>query len=398
MADEAGRLLVVDDNVENRDLLHRRLSRRGYRVETAEDGEGALQAVAEGGFDLVLLDILMPGMNGLEVLERIRRDHAAGDLPVVMVTALSESEDVVTALELGANDYITKPIDFPVVRARVETQLSLKRSRDALRDAHERTRRELEAASRVQRALLPDSLPELEGMRFAWRYEPCDELAGDLLNVIPFDEHRAAVYVLDVCGHGVRSSLLSVAMSHTLSRRADPTSIVTSSASDGEGYQPESPATVAGRLSALFPMEDNGMLFATLTYCVLDRRAGRFTYTCAGSPGPLRIRSEGDAIRHDEPGLPIGIRIDDESGDHAYRDHVLEIGPGDRLFLYSDGFLEEQGPSGEEFGQERVSETLAGTRDRSLDEGLDALVETLRAWVAPQRFRDDLSIVALEID
>jgi sigma-B regulation protein RsbU (phosphoserine phosphatase) len=397
MGDEPGRLLVVDDNENNRNLLSRRLARRGYQVETAEDGARALQAIAERDFDLVLLDILMPGMSGLEVLERMRRDHPPGDLPVVMVTALSESDDIVSALKLGANDYVTKPIDFPVVQARVETQLSLKRSRDALRAAHERTRRELAAAARLQRALLPQSPPALEGMRFAWRYEPCDELAGDILNVIPFDKDRAAVYVLDVCGHGVRSSLLSVAMTHTLSRRTDPSSIITVPRQHGEGDEPENPANVARRLSALFPMEENGMLFATLTYGVFDRRAGCFTYTCAGAPGPLRVRPEGDATRYDEPGLPIGVAVDDGLGEHAYRNHALEIGPGDRLFLYSDGFLEEQDPDGEEFGQERVSGALARTRGLPLNESLGALVEALRAWVAPHPCRDDLSIVAIEI-
>jgi adenylate cyclase len=123
-----GNLLVVDDEPRNRDVLARRLERRGYRVSVAADGRSALHALEREEFDLVVLDVLMPGMSGLEVLETIRRTRTAAELPVIMATALDRSTDTVNALELGANDYVTKPIDLPVVLARVEAQLRLKRA------------------------------------------------------------------------------------------------------------------------------------------------------------------------------------------------------------------------------------------------------------------------------
>jgi len=119
-------LLVVDDNEMNRDLLSRRLERKGYRVKTAADGLHALELVGQGSIDLVLLDIMMPGMSGIEVLRALREQSSASELPVIMVSAKGESEDVVQALELGANDYVTKPIDFPVVLARVQSQLRMR--------------------------------------------------------------------------------------------------------------------------------------------------------------------------------------------------------------------------------------------------------------------------------
>lgn len=123
-----GSLLVVDDNEMNRDMLARRLQRHGYTVAVAEDGERALEMIAAQPFDLVLLDIMMPGTSGLEVLQRLREHYSVADLPVIMATAKDQSEDVVTALKLGANDYVTKPLDFPVVLARTQTQLSLRRA------------------------------------------------------------------------------------------------------------------------------------------------------------------------------------------------------------------------------------------------------------------------------
>jgi len=128
MGNEEHTLLVVDDEEMNRDLLSRRLERKGYRVVVAEGGREAIDAVANEPIDLVLLDIMMPGIDGLEVLETLRRRHSQSELPIIMATAKGESEDVVHALELGANDYVVKPLDFPVVLARVQAQLRTKAS------------------------------------------------------------------------------------------------------------------------------------------------------------------------------------------------------------------------------------------------------------------------------
>jgi len=121
-----GSLLVVDDVRENRDMLSRRMARQGYEVDTAEDGQAALKQVASGSYDLILLDVLMPGLSGLEVLERIRKEHSRWELPVIMFTAMDGSSDIVRALDMGANDYVTKPVDLKVVLARIETQIILK--------------------------------------------------------------------------------------------------------------------------------------------------------------------------------------------------------------------------------------------------------------------------------
>ncbi len=124
--DRRGRLLLVDDEAGNRDLLRRRLARAGYEVWEAESGRDALAMIEQQDFDLVLLDVLMPGMDGVETLESIRRTRSVSELPVIMATALAGTRDMVAALELGANDYVTKPFDMPVVLARVQTQLALR--------------------------------------------------------------------------------------------------------------------------------------------------------------------------------------------------------------------------------------------------------------------------------
>ncbi len=126
MAGGQGHLLVVDDNEMNRDMLSRRLKREGYTVDLAEDAYQALEQIKTTKYDLILLDIMMPGMSGLEMLPIIRETYSIAELPIIMATAKDQSEDIVEGLRLGANDYVTKPIDLPVLVARMQTHLKLK--------------------------------------------------------------------------------------------------------------------------------------------------------------------------------------------------------------------------------------------------------------------------------
>src|SRR5262245_56686063 len=234
-------ILIVDDEELNRDALARRLQRHDYEVVAAKSGREAIELLGGRRFDLVLLDIMMPGMNRLEVLKFLRRVDSLIALPIIMVTAKGESENMVEALELGANDYVTKPLDVPVVLARIRTQLALQRAVAQVKelegklDAHNRKLRaaaadlaaandrhiqDLEAAARVQRALLPVLPPEVPGARFAWAFEPCSQLAGDYLSVFRLGDRHVGMCVLDVSGHGPAAALLSVTLSQVLARVA----------------------------------------------------------------------------------------------------------------------------------------------------------------------------------
>ena len=246
----------MDDDESNRDALARRLERRGYAVATARDGADALAQLESVAFDLVLLDVMMPGMSGLEVLERIRLTHPPGDLPVIMATARDQSEDIVRALRRGASDYVTKPLDFPVVLARVQTHLALKRSVEQVKElerrlsrrnaelesanarllrAAERTRRDLQAAAR--RAGVVPAAGRRPGRGDALRLgvRPCEALAGDSLNVCPLGEGHVGVYVLDVTGHGVAAALSAVAVTRALSPAGDPDSLLVGTRRRGDG-------------------------------------------------------------------------------------------------------------------------------------------------------------------
>lgn len=167
IADEEppARILIVDDIADNRTILGRRFQRRGYEIAEADSGRGALEMIARETFDVVLLDVMMPDMNGLEVLRRIREKHTDVQLPVIMVTGKTESQDIVEALTAGANDYITKPVDFAVALARVSTQVRSRQAEEHVRRANEalsRANEELERRIAERTEQLRDALAEAQ--------------------------------------------------------------------------------------------------------------------------------------------------------------------------------------------------------------------------------------------
>ena len=392
-------LLVVDDNEMNRDLLSRRLRKKGHRVAVADGGAAALEMIEAESFDLVLLDIMMPGIDGMEVLERIRGERDPDELPVIMATAKTESEDIVAALKLGANDYVTKPFDFPVVLARVQTQLAVKMGRDALAQAHRRMKKDLEAAARIQQTLLPAQEIDIPGVRCAWRYVPCDELAGDTLNVIPLGGGITGLYVLDVSGHGVPSSLLSVILSRLMTGVPDASSVLRT-LRDGSGSCEVSiatPAEVARELSRRFPYNKETFQYFTMVYAILDMERRLFTYVSAGHTPIFHLRRGSDPALHTSTGSPIAL-VPAELGPSDYEETTVQLEPGDRLYFLSDGIPEAHLPGGEEYGEERISSTLQGCFDKDLDATVTLLLDDVWDWMGGTGPGDDVSVLAIEIE
>jgi hypothetical protein len=195
------------------------------------------------------------------------------------------------------------------------------RQNQDLSQANQRMKRDLDAAARVQQTLLPENLPEVPGLSFAWSYRPCDELAGDALNVVRINDDLIGVYLLDVSGHGVPAALLSVTITRSLNPRAGGAASLVA----GPGANPEAvgPAQVASRLNSLYPMESNGDHYFTLVYGLLDVRARRLRFTIAGHPAPI-LASKGRQPRLlDVGGLPVGM-VDEAD----YEESVIELQPG----------------------------------------------------------------------
>jgi serine phosphatase RsbU (regulator of sigma subunit) len=272
-----------------------------------------------------------------------------------------------------------------------EAFAKIDRQNQDLAQANLRMKNDLDAAARVQQTLLPDNLPEVPGLHFAWSYKPCDELAGDALNIVRINDDLIAAYLLDVSGHGVPAALLSVTVTRGLNPHAgSATSLVT-----GLGSNPEvvEPVQVASRLNALYPMESNGGHYFTMIYGILDVNTRKFCFTVAGHPGPI-LASKGQPPRRlDVTGFAIGMVEDVE-----FEEAEIELKPGDRLILHSDGLTEEVNKEGNMFGDERLLNAIAEGQTLSLNDSIDSLVKKVIAWRGEDHLRDDVSVLAIEVE
>lgn len=268
--------------------------------------------------------------------------------------------------------------------AKIERQ-----NQDLLR-ANQRMKRDLDAAARVQRTLLPQGFPEIQGLNFAWMYRPCDELAGDSLNIVRINDDLVALYLLDVSGHGVPAALLSV----TVTRSLQPHSGSEGSLVAGPGTNPVAvePAQVVARLNSLYPMESNGDHYFTMIYGLLNVKTRRLRFTVAGHPAPILVRNGCPPERLNVAGMPVGMFDEAE-----YGESVLDLQPGDRLYFHSDGLNEEVNAQDEEFGNERLLNAIADDQALGLEQTVESLAQRVVAWRGEEHLKDDVSILAVSV-
>lgn len=390
-------ILVVDDNAWNRETLVKLLMEKGIQVVSSENGTKALELIGKNNFSLILLDAKMPKFNGVEVLKKARVSFTPLELPIIMMTARGETKDIIAALELGANDYITKPIDFPIAFARIQTHLLLNKSfreieelkqnlgdkNEKLETANRRLNRDLEAAAAIQQAQLPDDLPTFSGVNFAWIFEPHEKLAGDMLHVFPIGTNKVGFFVLDVSGHGAPAALLSV----TVSRH------ITGLQGEAGNKLLEKPQKILASLNQKFTMDNMGDNFFTIAYCVLDLTTLELIYCLAGHPGMIYLPKGSNPTVLDKPAIPIGL-----FDDSVYSEERLQLHDGDRLVLYSDGIIEAVNPEKQSFGKENLKSSLYKSNDAKLPKSFKQVMKDVKDWCKPGRPTDDLTILGIEIN
>ncbi len=267
-----------------------------------------------------------------------------------------------------------------------------KRAEDALRKTNRRMREDLEAAARIQQSLLPSVSPIVRGVKFAWELHPCEELAGDILNIIQLDQDHLAFYILDVSGHGVAAALLSVTLHKVLTPFPNPNSLLTRVHDGGSRIEVVSPPRVAEQLNSLFPMNPVTQQYFTLLYGVLNVRTKEFRYVTAGHCPPIYFSPAGKPFEIVEYGFPVGMFPTAQ-----FEEQVMKMDPGGRLYLYSDGLTEAMNDRNEPFGKDRLVGAIEENRHLPLPESLSDLYERVRAWRGDAPFEDDVSLLAVEI-
>lgn len=339
------RILVVDDNEPNRDLLSRRLARQGHSTAVAAGGEEALGRLAAEPFDLVLLDIMMPGLTGYQVLERLKADEDLRHIPVIMISALDDVESVVRCVKLGAEDHLSKPFEPTLLNARISASLAKKRLRDRERLYALSMERELAIGRAIQSNFIPESLPDPAGWEIAAAFQPARQVAGDFYDAFRLEDGRVALVLGDVCGKGVGAALFMAILRTLLRILATAEHFA---AADGAVDEP-----VAAVSDYIAEVHGRTHMFATLFFGILEPETGVLRYVNAGQEPPVVVGGAGPIRRLEPTGPAVGLM-----GGMEFTTRMETIGEGETVFVFSDGVVDARAPDGKGFGWDRLLDLL----------------------------------------
>lgn len=377
-------ILVVDDLELNRKMLSHSLKAKGYtNVVVAEDGSQALQMTHELKPDLVILDMMMPAMDGFSYCQAIRTDKAYDSMPIIVQTALDDMEKKLRAFQLGASDYICKPVDPGELTARTHVHLSQKLLMEDLRNYRQRMMAELDSAKLMQTRLMPTGqqiqmCERVYDMKIAAHFETSSHLGGDCWGMRPLSDSRLAIWIYDFSGHGMTAAM-NVFRMHTIMQE-----FMHSGGEPGNFL-----ATLNRHLYPLLERDE----FATMFYGIIDTDANCLLYASAAvQPAMLFTSTESAPVSLNGRGFPLGV-IANAHYDTKYTPFIY----GDMLMLYSDCLIETKNPSGEYITDEQLKANIMAAMSEQpsnpAKHAIDILMQLFKAHHAEPP-SDDITINA----
>ena len=240
---------------------------------------------------------------------------------------------------------------------------------------------DLNAAAAIQQSLLPSGSPNVDNIRIAWKFEPCEQIGGDIFNIHSVDERSVAFYMLDVCGHGVPAALISVAASQFLNSK---------DGLHGNNRELLSPEAVLNKLDLAFPFERFNSYFSIIGMTI-DVTKGLLTYSCAGHPAPILLRSNGALEILDHRGPIIGSGLG-----QPYDQETMTLQAGDKIILYTDGLIENRNSAGEDYSKERFYDALKKAGNLPVQKIVDTVFSEIKHFFRGAKPDDDISIMGVE--
>jgi sigma-B regulation protein RsbU (phosphoserine phosphatase) len=386
-------VMIAGDNPTVSLLLSVTLTKWGYRVARASDGRDALAQLMNQEIGILISDYDMPGLDGIELCREIRGRKWPGYIYVLLCTAKDNKDDLIRAMEAGADDFVSKPIDFAELRVRlraaqrvIDLQHELESQNRELRKAYNTLDRDLRAAARLQQNLLPQKALAGPELGIDWLFLPSLYLAGDMFNFMQLDQDNIGIYQLDVSGHGIPAALLSIALSRVLTKESGGL-LNRESADAANRIRP--PSEVVFRLNERFHSDDDS--YFTLLYGIFNRMSRSFRFCQAGHPSPILLQCGATARSVGSGGFPVGMMPSMD-----WEEESITLAPGDRLVLYSDGVTEAKSASGQQFSEEGLLNSLSGGSQSGLHGMLDRLHDDVRTWCGKDEYADDISVLAME--
>ena len=362
----------------------------GFEALPAENGHVALELARVSNAQIIVTDLKMPGLNGIELTKETRRLALEHYVHVIMVTSSDEVEARNEAFDAGVDDFFIKGGSPAMFKARINTATRLINHANELADrarilkeSNDIIQEDLRAAAAAQRQLLPECHDDIMGFRIASIFVPSAIVSGDMFGCFPLSDQKLGFYTVDVSGHGVHASLLSVAIGHLITPEYFLTKTV------GADGQPD-PAALVADLNARFSAVDNDAYF-TMFCGVIDTATGRVDYCQAGAPNPYRVSENGCATSIGDGGFPVGML-----SVATYENNTLNLGQGDSLILCSDAASEAESLTHQQFGTDRVHDIAKTTTAIGAQNVPDRIVRALADWRGGQPLEDDLTVVTIE--
>ena len=371
------KILIVDDEPFNIDYLEQELEEGNYLTISAGNGQEALDRVHSDTPDLVLLDIMMPLMDGFEVLTRLKADPATRHIPVIVISALDNLQSVVRGIHLGAEDYLSKPFEPVLLHARIASSLEKKRLRDLEHQYLHSLERELEIGREIQLGFLPDSLPNVDDWELAAYFKAAREVAGDFYDAFELADGSLMFLVGDVCGKGVGAALF-MTLFRSLMRATATTDPFHLSAKAETSTPAEHLRRVVSFTNGYVASVHNAAsMFATVFTGIVNLHTGHLSYINGGNE-PALLRRAGGGLDELWPTGPI-VGVIPEA---QFSIEEVTLQPGDLLLAFTDGITDAMNPAEEPFGRSRVHQLLqpdpgdASSLMERLEASLDHFMDT----------------------
>ena len=386
MVNSASTILLIDDDLFSRKLLQVMLQKVGCQVVEADSGEKGLELYQAIAPALILLDARMPGMDGFDCCRKIRQLPDGEHIPILMVTGLEDQTSVEEAFAAGATDYVTKPVQMPILSGRVRYLLKAWQAEKEIRESNKRFQLELLRAAEYVEALLPNTNDSrtLEeniqaNIQVNVQYQPSNTLGGDAFDYSWLDDEHLMFHLLDVAGHGVKSALLSVSILNILRKRT---------LQGANFYKPE---TVLSALNDVFQVSDNGEDYFTFWYGVYNIAKRELLFASAGHPPAVLVIPERDDYKTcylDSDGIAIGLLPD-----FPFDVREFEIPIGSSLYLFSDGVYEVSvGDNHEIWGLDAWADSLREHKGRN-SSNLQPLLDKVCSVNSGANLEDDFSVL-----